>query len=654
MKTAILLISASGLPVARALSRELKETILVSTKPVEGCLRVDSLQDFVRQAFLPPTSTTSTTSTEPANTAPDTSPDAGTEQSGRPWDALIFIGAMGICVRTIAPYVGSKYTDPAVVCVDTTGRYAVSVLSGHVGGANRLTATVAGILGAEPVVTTQSDRTGLWALDTLPQRFHWAVQVTGPTGKHDVPGSLNEPIALFVAGEPTALLLELRDAGTDWLEAHLPGHVEVFYRREDIDCTRFRLLISVSWRMPADAPILTVCYLPRAIHLGIGLARQAGPVDEVQAHIVGELRRQGIAMDAVADIATVTIKRDEPVVRSWGASYPIRLFTPEQLAQVPVPTPSDTVRRHVGTASVCEAAAILAASQDDVVIDPDEALALLVLTKQKGSNYTVAAAIDCRYIRRGHVEIVGAGPGDPDLISVRGRQMLERADLILYAGSLVPREVTACAKPGATVRSSASLNLQEQLALMKEFYDRGRFIVRLHTGDPCIYGAIEEQMDYFDRHGMRYHITPGISSFQAAAAALRSEFTIPERVQTIVLTRGEGRTSMPEREKLHLLARSQSTMCIFLSASIARQVQEELLQEYPPETPVAVCHHLTWPDEAVYRGRLCDLARIVDEHRLTLTTLIVVGEAIGNRRGQSRLYAAEFGHLFRKAVDDER
>ncbi len=142
----------------------------------------------------------------------------------------------------------------------------------------------------------------------------------------------------------------------------------------------------------------------------------------------------------------------------------------------------------------------------------------------------------------GHIEIVGAGPGDPDLISVRGRQMLEKADLILYAGSLVPRELTFCAKPGATVRSSASMDLEEQFALMKKFYDEGKFIVRLHTGDPCIYGAIQEQMNYFDQHHMSYHITPGISSFQAAAAALKSQFTIPEKVQSIILTRGEGRT----------------------------------------------------------------------------------------------------------------
>mgnify|MGYP000793009799 CR=1 FL=1 len=190
--------------------------------------------------------------------------------------------------------------------------------------------------------------------------------------------------------------------------------------------------------------------------------------------------------------------------------------------------------------------------------------------------------------------------------------------------------------------------LEEQFALMKDFYDRGCLVVRLHTGDPCVYGAIQEQMAFFDRYGMSYHITPGISSFQAAAAALRSQFTIPEKVQSIILTRGEGRTPMPEKEKLHLLARSQSTMCIYLSAAIVDEVQKELLMSYPPETPVAACYKLTWKEEKIYRGQLKDLARIVHDNNLSLTTLLVVGDAIDNRNGLSKLYDRSFTHLFRK------
>ena len=200
--------------------------------------------------------------------------------------------------------------------------------------------------------------------------------------------------------------------------------------------------------------------------------------------------------------------------------------------------------------------------------------------------------------------------------------------------------------------------LEEQCSLMKEFTDRGKLVVRLHTGDPCIFGAIQEQMNFFEANGISYHITPGISSFLAAAAELRSQFTIPERCQTIILTRGEGRTPMPEREKLHLLARSRSTMCIFLSATLVDDVQAQLLQEYPAETPVAVCHHLTWRDQKIWRGQLSELANLVKRNNLTLTTMIVVGEAVGNptmlfpqHAHHSKLYDRSFTHLYRKGEE---
>ena len=312
-----------------------------------------------------------------------------------------------------------------------------------------------------------------------------------------------------------------------------------------------------------------------------------------------------------------------------------------RLMDIEVPNPSDKAYQVTGIYGVAEACALKSSQKGSMLIEKQKGM------MSDGNHFTFSLCLERSACREGHIEIVGAGPGDPELVSVRGKRFLQEADLILYAGSLVPVELTHYAKPGATVRSSAALTLEEQFELMKEFYDRGLLVVRLHTGDPCIYGAIQEQMAFFDKYRMSYHITPGISSFQAAAAALRSQFTIPEKVQTIVLTRGEGRTPMPEKEQLHKLAQSQSTMCIYLSAGIVEQVQAELLQAYPPETPVAACYKLTWKEERIYRGQLKDLAQIVRENNLTLTTLLVVGEAIDNRKGLSRLYSHQFKHLFR-------
>ena len=554
---------------------------------------------------------------------------------GRQWkqfDAFIFIGAMGICVRTIAPYINDKHEDPAVVCVDSLGLNAISVLSGHIGGANDLAREVAGLIGAREVITTQSDNAGLWALDTFAERFHWAIASDD---------DMNECIYAFVNRQPTALLMEVCDEGTDYLEKTLPPHVTVVKSLEEVDPQKYRLVILVTpYNLCAPDGVLELHFVPMVASLGFGLSHHPDDYEDIYDQIDEAMSQIGV-LPCYKRYCTIDVKEDEEfcamLVDDLGEE--LVYYSAEQLAKVEVPNPSKTVEKHVGTPSVCEAAAILGANNGK-----------LIVPKVKGRNWTAALAIDYKYLRekKGHIEIVGAGPGDPDLVSVRGRKMLERADLILYAGSLVPKALTECHKPGAVVRSSADMALEEQCALMKQFYDEGKYIVRLHTGDPCIFGAIQEQMAFFDTNNMKYHITPGISSFLAAAAELQSQFTIPERCQTIILTRGEGRTPMPEKEQLHLLARSQSTMCIFLSASIVDDVQQELLKEYPEDTPVAACYHLTWPDQKIYRGELKDLARIVHDNHLTLTTMLVVGEAIDNRSGLSELYNKHFTHLFRQ------
>ena len=704
MKTAILLVTGNSLSLAETLHQEMNDSEIFTLEHFPGCTYISSLSDFIEENF-------------------------------DEYDAFIFICAMGICVRTIAPHVKDKHTDPAVICVDSMGRNAISVLSGHIGQANKITQDVAHILGANPVISTLSDNSGLWALDTLGQEFGWEVlvgmshayykniellddeeesdegedyneeeeygedeneeydededeeydenedeeydenedeeydededeeydededeeydededeieddnsiilQMRDGTNYNERTKEFNVIINLFVNKYRTALLLEIRDEGTDYLERTRPQHVDVYYHRSDMDLSQYKLLIIVSPFMFFDPAIAHIQYIPKILHVGLGLALDPPEFEELFVNLVVGAPGKNICGQAIKEVATIDVKRNVEVIKKLQKLVDVRFYTAEELSQVEVPNPSTTVQKYMGTPSVCEAAAILSSHHG-----------VLYAEKFKGisKKSTFAIAIENGYLRQGHIEIVGAGPGNPDLISVRGRQMLEKADLILYAGSLVPRELTFCAKPGATVRNSASMDLEEQFALMKKFYDEDKFIVRLHTGDPCIYGAIQEQMNYFDQHHMSYHITPGISSFQAAAAALKSQFTIPEKVQSIILTRGEGRTPMPEREQLHLLARSQSTMCIFLSTGIAEQVQEELLQEYPETTPVAVCYHLTWKDERIYRGELKNLAKIVKENNLTLTTMIVVGEAIDNREGLSRLYAHEFKHLFRK------
>lgn len=546
-------------------------------------------------------------------------------------EALIFIGALGICVREIAPFLKDKKTDPAVINIDANGQFVQPVVSGHIGGANQLATDIANLLGATPVVTTVSDTLGLWALDVLPRKYNWELECGD---------KLTHLMAMFINGKKTALLLEVRDKGTLALETEAPSHVDVYFKAEDIKVEDYSVVLAVT-PFIYDFGNKAIFYRPKVLQLGLGCQRDLS-FAEFEKELIAELQEKGISAASIKSLGTVALKANEKAFLELAKKWDVELhtFDGETLSKQNIPNPSEKVSEITGSFGVAEAAA-MQLSANNLLIEKTKA-------KAANKHFTYAVAINRENERKGFVEFVGAGPGDPELVSVKGKRFLQIADMILYAGSLVPKELTHYAKPGCVVKSSAGMDLSTQIESMQPFYERGLFVVRLHTGDPCIYGAIQEQMAVMDELGWSYHITPGISSFQAAAAALKSQFTIPEEVQTIILSRSEGRTPMPEREQLHKLAKSQSTMCLFLSASLAEKVQEDLLVHYPPETPVAACYKLTWKDEKIYRCQLADLAKTVSENKLKMTTMIVVGKAIDNRSGVSKLYDKNFTHAFRK------
>ncbi|MBM9537054.1 precorrin-4 C(11)-methyltransferase [Desulfobulbus alkaliphilus] len=248
----------------------------------------------------------------------------------------------------------------------------------------------------------------------------------------------------------------------------------------------------------------------------------------------------------------------------------------------------------------------------------------------------------------GHpVIFLGAGPGDPELITLKGRRLLDTADLVVYAGSLVNPALLDGIQ--AKCHDSAAMNLDSIMDLLAQGYRQGLRVIRLHTGDPSIYGAIREQMQWLDQAAIPYEVVPGVSSAFAAAAALRRELTVPEVTQTVILTRQAGRTPVPERESLRHLARIQATMCIFLSvAMISRVVDDLLAGGYGPDTPVAVVERASWPDEQILQGTLTDIAARVQASRIKKTAMIVVGPALAeDSRIASKLYDAGFSHEYR-------
>ena len=259
----------------------------------------------------------------------------------------------------------------------------------------------------------------------------------------------------------------------------------------------------------------------------------------------------------------------------------------------------------------------------------------------------------------GHVYFVGAGPGAPDLITVRGRTILEHADVVIYADSLVDPRLCAYAGPDAEILASSSLTLEEICERMIGAAREGKLVARLHSGDPSVYSAIHEQIARLDEARVDWSIVPGVSSAFAAAAALGVELTVPEVSQTIIFSRISGRASpVPEREDLRGLAAHRASLVLFLSIVQTKRVVDELLAGgYPPETPVAVVHRVSWPDEAVLRGTLSDIAGKVREARWNKQALILVGAVLGDEtRGnghRSRLYSADYTHLFRRARANE-
>lgn len=251
------------------------------------------------------------------------------------------------------------------------------------------------------------------------------------------------------------------------------------------------------------------------------------------------------------------------------------------------------------------------------------------------------------------IHFVGAGSGAADLITVRGQKLIESADVIIYAGSLVNPELLESAKTGCIIHNSAYMTLQEVISVMQKAEQQKKITVRLHTGDPSVYGAIREQMDALDILHIDYDICPGVSSFCGAAAALKAEYTLPEVSQTVILTRMAGKTSVPERESIASLASHHATMVIFLSAGMLKELSAQLMQGgYSPDTPAAIVYKASWKDEKICRCTVAQLAETADKNHITKTALITVGDFLGNNYALSKLYDSHFETEFRKAVKE--
>ena len=562
------------------------------------------------------------------------------------YDHLVFFLATGAVTRLIAPYIQDKTTDPGVVTVDEAGHFVIALLSGHQGGANALARTVAGHLGATPVITTASDVIGSLSPDLLTETLGWV-----PEPDTD----LKAAAAALVNGEPVAIVQEIGTTGR-WLDQWgLPAHVQVAHRATQLaqPAQPFRqawwITDRVDEALHRSVAEQTLWFRPPSLVLGVGCERGIS-LAALEDGLDRFLHEHGIAKASITALASLDLKADEAAILALAHQHGWQTFfyPAEALAQVPgTRRPSQVVEACVGTPGVAEPAALKAAQTDQLLVEKQ-----VITSTQSDKRMTFAVArlgvFEDRTQAVGKLTFIGAGPGDPDLLTVKARRMIEQADVVIYAGSLIPEAILQHAPPTATLHNSAPMTLEDVMALMLEALQAGKSVVRLQSGDLSLYSAMQEQMSRLDDADINYDIIPGVSAFQAAAAALRSELTIPEETQTIILTRGEGQTPMPAGESLTALAAHRASLCIFLSARLSQKVQDQLLTAYAPDTPVGILYRVSWPDELIVVTELQHLHRTIREHKLTRTTLILVGKAIGARQNRSRLYHTTHAHIFRR------
>ena len=390
-------------------------------------------------------------------------------------EALIFIGDMGVCVRTIAPFMKSKRTDPDVICVDSSSNYVISVLSGRIGGANKLTRRIARILGSVPIITTESDNEGFWGLDTLAPHFGWQEEHRD--------GRMNHIIFHFVNGRPTVLKLDVRGGrGVDYLKRTKPAHVSMYDPDAETEAETLLLAVSPFWNPTVQQFSKSVLYRPPVLHLGIDCLRDC-PAGELPRKIRDLMHQHNLSEKSIATIDTTAQCADEMLVQSLLMAFPWAKLSVHELDG--------------NASSVCESCV-------------SEYGSLLMEKQTLDDICSISISITREAQLGGHVEYVGAGPGDPDLVSVRGMQFLQQADLILYPSDTVSERLTHYAKKGCMVRSTENIETEEILLFMQEFYKKGLQIVRLLAGDPTHNATFTKETKLLEKANMRYHLTPGI------------------------------------------------------------------------------------------------------------------------------------------------
>ena len=387
-KISIIAITDKGIEQALILQKQFPKSLVVTTREttLETVSTVNSIKDYMATYFTK-------------------------------LDGICFIGAMGICVRTIAPFLDDKSKDPAVICVDDLGQNVQSVLSGHKGGANDFARKVAQLLGGQPIISTSSDVQNIWPLDTLNEKFDWTIENTV---------SLNEIMALFVNNKPTALLLDVKDKGTQYLEDSLPDFVTVFYNEKEIEYSAYELLIAVTYKSYTYS-IPTLTFVPKVLSIGSGCSKRLVPA-LFEETLKIKLEEKGLLFSAIKNFGSIDIKALQSAYLEWSATHdiPFKTFTSTEIHTVSVPNPSVVVQEKIGVDGVSESTAMLLSKNNSLLVEKQKVIL------DNNEKFTFAVSLSVKAERKTQIAIIGAGPGDEELITVKGKKYLEEADCVLY------------------------------------------------------------------------------------------------------------------------------------------------------------------------------------------------------------------------------
>lgn len=542
-KTAVFSTSEKGNLLAKSIQEELVYTDTFSTKEDKSFLKVESFADFVEWSF-------------------------------DDYDHIILIGDLADNILNLTPYIKEQYKKLLIFNVDVNGDFVQILQVGEEGEANQEAQKLAGITGGTAIISTQAKASKEWDLESFTERFEWEA---------DLNDDWESVRTLFRTRTKVALILEVRDMGSAYLEKTAPSFVEIFYHVDDLEEENFDLIIAVS-PLLYRFKVTSVMYRPKILTLGMGCHKNF-PHGILVNDIQEKLAQHGISWKAIRTLSTADSKSKEMALLEVCHHLKIefKTYSSDFLNRIPIPNPSDVILKHTGLRGLAESAALAVSKTNKLIVEKQND------KPECNQYYTWALAIDQLNLREGQLEIVGAGPGNPDLITLQGMNLLRKADLVIYSSTLLRDDLIHHVKTGAKIRSVESLTQQENLIqLIQSYYRRGLMTVWLHSGDANLFSDIQDELIAFTKTGMEYRITPGVGNFQALEAELKTKFLINRQEQEVHLIRVSMDNLNDQKQRLKEYLEQEDEICIYADRNVMPDLHQFFSTILSSNTPIAI------------------------------------------------------------------